>query len=125
MCPDVRFSAADVLVEIAGKNYMHGHTEDRAHTPHRQTNPRASDPKPTGTPAKARAFRATTGQIWTHWGLSPGPSACEADVIPLHHVPLMKWQNLPDFKLYYLVSWQFACAYVRESLTHHACLEDT
>ena len=25
--------------------------------------------------------------IWTHWGLSPGPSACEADVIPLHHVP--------------------------------------
>ena len=24
---------------------------------------------------------------WTHWGLSPGPSACEADVIPLHHVP--------------------------------------
>ena len=27
--------------------------------------------------------------IWTHWGLNPGPSACEADVIPLHHVPLM------------------------------------
>ena len=25
---------------------------------------------------------------WTHWGLSPGPSACEADVMPLHHVPL-------------------------------------
>ena len=24
---------------------------------------------------------------WTHWGLNPGPSACEADVIPLHHVP--------------------------------------
>ena len=24
---------------------------------------------------------------WTHWDLSPGPSACEADVIPLHHVP--------------------------------------
>ena len=24
---------------------------------------------------------------WTHWGLSPGPSACGADVIPLHHVP--------------------------------------
>ena len=28
-----------------------------------------------------------TNTIWTHWGLSPGPSACEADVIPLHHVP--------------------------------------
>ena len=25
---------------------------------------------------------------WTHWDLSPGPSACEADVMPLHHVPL-------------------------------------
>ena len=27
--------------------------------------------------------------MWTHWGLNPGPSACEADVIPLHHVPLL------------------------------------
>jgi hypothetical protein len=26
---------------------------------------------------------------WTHWDLNPGPSACEADVIPLHHVPLL------------------------------------
>ena len=26
-------------------------------------------------------------KYWTHWGLNPGPSACEADVIPLHHVP--------------------------------------
>ena len=24
---------------------------------------------------------------WTHWDLNPGPSACKADVIPLHHVP--------------------------------------
>ena len=28
---------------------------------------------------------------WTHWGLNPGPSACEADVIPLHHVPNDNW----------------------------------
>ena len=28
--------------------------------------------------------------LWTHWDLSPGPSACEADVIPLQHVPLKK-----------------------------------
>ena len=28
-----------------------------------------------------------TKAAWTHWDLSPGPSACEADVIPLHHVP--------------------------------------
>ena len=27
-------------------------------------------------------------RAWTHWDLNPGPSACEADVIPLHHVPL-------------------------------------
>ena len=25
---------------------------------------------------------------WTRWDLNPGPSACEADVIPLHHEPL-------------------------------------
>ena len=25
---------------------------------------------------------------WTHWDLSPGPSTCEADLIPLRHVPL-------------------------------------
>ena len=31
--------------------------------------------------------RSATDQ-WTHWGLNPGPSACAADVIPLHHVPL-------------------------------------
>ena len=24
---------------------------------------------------------------WTHWDLNPGLSACEADVIPIHHVP--------------------------------------
>ena len=24
---------------------------------------------------------------WTHWDLNPGPSACGADVIPLHHEP--------------------------------------
>ena len=26
-------------------------------------------------------------ESWTHWDLNPGPSACGADVIPLHHVP--------------------------------------
>ena len=26
-------------------------------------------------------------QNWTHWGLNPGPPACWAGVIPLHHVP--------------------------------------
>ena len=25
---------------------------------------------------------------WTHLDVNPGPSACEADVIPLHHVPI-------------------------------------
>ena len=27
---------------------------------------------------------------WTHWDLNPGPSACEADVMPLHHAPNCK-----------------------------------
>ena len=29
--------------------------------------------------------------MWTHWDLNPGPSACEADVIPLHHEPVGLW----------------------------------
>ena len=29
-------------------------------------------------------------EVWTHWGLSPGPPACWAGVIPLHHVPCCK-----------------------------------
>ena len=29
-------------------------------------------------------------RTWTHWDLNPGPSACEADVMPLHHVPLVE-----------------------------------
>ena len=38
---------------------------------------------------------------WTHWDLNPGPSACEADVIPLHHVP--RW----DFKSYISIRFSF------------------
>ena len=34
---------------------------------------------------------------WTHWDLNPGPSACEADVIPLHHVPLGLVRGSPVF----------------------------
>ena len=33
---------------------------------------------------------STQKLLWTHWDLNPGLSACEADVIPLHHVPLKK-----------------------------------
>ena len=39
----------------------------------------------------SEAFRS-----WTRWGLSPGPSACEADVIPLHHVPLTSYRSTPN-----------------------------
>ena len=31
---------------------------------------------------------STIQQQWTHWDLNAGPSACGADVIPLHHEPL-------------------------------------
>ena len=34
-----------------------------------------------------RSLLQSTTAKWTHWDLNPGPSACEADVIPLHHVP--------------------------------------
>ena len=43
-----------------------------------------------GEPQQAREPRSTQLAKWTHWGVNPEPSACEADVIPLHHVP----QNL-------------------------------
>ena len=36
----------------------------------------------------SRCKQQCGNKIWTHWDLNPGPSACEADVIPLHHVPL-------------------------------------
>ena len=32
-------------------------------------------------------IRCILDQQWTHWDLNPGPSACKADVIPLHHEP--------------------------------------
>ena len=32
--------------------------------------------------------------FWTHWDLSPGPSACGADVMPLHHVPFCAWPRV-------------------------------
>ena len=35
----------------------------------------------------AAQYSIVCSAIWTHWDLNPGPSACEADVIPLHHVP--------------------------------------
>ena len=38
--------------------------------------------------AKERAIVSRKTRTWTHWDLNPGPSACEADVIPLHHVPV-------------------------------------
>ena len=43
-------------------------------------------PKCMPTP-HAPAHASPVAKLWTHWDLSPGPSACEADVIPLHHVP--------------------------------------
>ncbi len=45
-----------------------------------------------------RVQRKTWFAKWTHWDLSPGPSACGADVMPLHHVPLeLSWQNTMCF----------------------------
>ena len=35
----------------------------------------------------APTHASPVAQLWTHWDLNPGPSACEADVMPLHHVP--------------------------------------
>ena len=36
---------------------------------------------------RQNGLKTTRMTDWTHWDLNPGPSACEADVIPLHHEP--------------------------------------
>ena len=41
--------------------------------------------------------------MWTHWDLNPGPSACEADVIPLHHEPMMACRTVGE------ESWAVVC----------------
>ena len=49
---------------------------------------RVSRRPPTEAQAAAAAEKQRQRESkWTHWDLNPGPSACEADVIPLHHVP--------------------------------------
>ena len=54
---------------------------------------------------------------WTHWGVSPGPSACEADVIPLHHVPLSHCSHgVTHTKTCQVVFWLTRSA--RKSGTH-------
>ena len=34
---------------------------------------------------KCTYIRCMLEQLWTHWDFNPGPSACKADVTPLHH----------------------------------------
>ena len=41
-------------------------------------------------------------QTWTHWDLNPGPSACEADVIPLHHVPICIGRSMDSRRIAFL-----------------------
>ena len=38
--------------------------------------------------SRHRYLRRQKAKIWIRRGLIPGPSACEADVIPLHHKPI-------------------------------------
>ena len=46
-------------------------------------------PNPTHTNKLGRErIQGTVRPKWTCWDLNPGPSACEADVIPLHHKPV-------------------------------------
>ena len=54
--------------------------------------PAHTRPSPTSHHAAATHFppyrRSPQVNIWRQWGLSPGPPACCAGVIPLHHVPI-------------------------------------
>ena len=57
-----------------------------------ESSDRGSNPREASS-SSARRRRARLLSVsaahnpWTHWGFNPGPSACKADVIPLHHVP--------------------------------------
>ena len=63
--------------------------------------------------------KTCTAQQWTHWDLNPGPSACEADVMPLHHVPLDHHQNHSFWISSVLpwVNWTRSSAWQAEILT--------
>ena len=47
-----------------------------------------------GSYSASRAAPDQRRQQWTHWDLNPGPSACEADVLPLHHEPAGQFQSV-------------------------------
>ena len=56
----------------------------------------------------ARGAGAT--REWTHWDLNPGPSASGADVIPLHHEPVVAFLT----KTYYII-----CAHCAMTSQHN------
>ena len=71
MCPHAFFRLPSKLVGVDGSEASHAITTS-------QIFQKQLTQQYAGSYQEAR---------WTHWDLSPGPSACEADVIPLHHVP--------------------------------------
>ena len=62
---------------------------------------------------------------WTHWDLNPGPSACEADVIPLHHVPICIGRSMDNRWIAFLRKWPaFAKCSLVVACTVHCMLQD-
>ena len=56
---------------------------------------------------RQNGLKTTRMTDWTHWDLNPGPSACEADVIPLHHEPdtsFIEFRTLARLRLEALMS---------------------
>ena len=79
--------------------------------------------KTAGSKGSARsAYRCRvpkrSGGKWTHWDLNPGPSACEADVIPLHHEP----SGGDDMKPIVLKKWSRRKTTTCTAATNQICL---
>ena len=79
-------------------------------------------------PFPRRCKQQCGNKIWTHWDLNPGPSACEADVIPLHHVPLADsatqhhWNMNCAFATRQARAWPQICTWTDRCLWSFACV---
>ena len=82
--PEIRGGSCTKLV-LRGRPHAHGEPRDTQR--HRARSRTYAGPCQYQGRTTRIKVRRRARPMWTHWDLNPGPSACEADVIPLHHVP--------------------------------------
>ena len=99
--------------------HIHTHTHTRTRTPtstcaracaHAHAQRQAPDSDGSAGTSHVEQACAKPPTKWTHWDLSPGPSACGADVIPLHHVPIAFLLRLAGLHIECVYVCATACA---------------